>query len=136
MFCFFSTRASCPYDSPSLHVFLFVVPVSSPTKVSTSPVFQNWNREILFLKPKSVIRHAVTVSDWENEAFGQIARFCPHPVPQPNDRFGLKSLTFFEIVARFDSGTTVSTPRHGKGSGGILAGACHRNNTCGPRWQR
>lgn len=48
----------------------------------------------------------------------------------------LKSLTFFEIVARFDNGTTVSTPRHGKGSGGILAGACHCNNTCGPRWQR
>ena len=33
-------------------------------------------------KPKSVIRHAESVSDWENEAFGQIARFCPHPVPR------------------------------------------------------
>ena len=30
--------------------------------------------------PKSVIRHAVTVSDGENEAFGHLARFCPHPV--------------------------------------------------------
>ena len=31
-------------------------------------------------KPKSVIRHAESVSDWENEAFGHLARFCPHPV--------------------------------------------------------
>ena len=26
------------------------------------------------LKPKSVIRHAESVSDWENEAFGHLAR--------------------------------------------------------------
>ena len=32
------------------------------------------------LEPKSVIRHAVSVSDWGNEAFGHLARFCPHPV--------------------------------------------------------
>ena len=32
------------------------------------------------IKPKSVIRHAESVSDWENEAFGHLARFCPHPV--------------------------------------------------------
>ena len=30
--------------------------------------------------PKSVIRHAKSVSDWGNEAFGHLARFCPHPV--------------------------------------------------------
>ena len=47
-----------------------------------------------FIKPKSVIRHAVSVFDWENEAFGHLARFCPHPVsraiyPKSNDRFGL-----------------------------------------------
>ena len=28
----------------------------------------------------AVIRHAVSVSDWGNEAFGHLARFCPHPV--------------------------------------------------------
>ena len=38
--------------------------------------------EALGIEPKSVIRHAESVSDWENEAFGQIARFCPHPVPR------------------------------------------------------
>ena len=32
------------------------------------------------LKPKSVIRHDVSVSDRENVAFGHLARFCPHPV--------------------------------------------------------
>ena len=32
------------------------------------------------IEPKSVIRHAESVSDWENEAFGHLARFCPHPV--------------------------------------------------------
>ena len=32
------------------------------------------------IEPKSVIRHAVSVSDWENEASGHLARFCPHPV--------------------------------------------------------
>ncbi len=32
------------------------------------------------IKPKSVIRHAVSVSDWGNEAFGHLARLCPHPV--------------------------------------------------------
>ena len=30
-------------------------------------------------KPKSVIRHAGSVSDGGNEAFGHLARFCPHP---------------------------------------------------------
>ena len=29
--------------------------------------------------PKSVIRHAGFVSDGENEAFGHLTRFCPHP---------------------------------------------------------
>ena len=29
--------------------------------------------------PKSVIRHAGFVFDGENEAFGHLARFCPHP---------------------------------------------------------
>ena len=37
-------------------------------------------RMTIQLKPKSVIRHAVSVFDWENEAFGHLARFCPHPV--------------------------------------------------------
>ena len=36
------------------------------------------NRTKLF-KPKSVIRHAGFVSDGENEAFGHLTRFCPHP---------------------------------------------------------
>ena len=42
----------------------------------------NHYRNVLSLtvKPKSVIRHAESVSDWENEAFGHLARFCPHPV--------------------------------------------------------
>ena len=31
------------------------------------------------LKPKSVIRHAESVFDWESEAFGHLARLCPHP---------------------------------------------------------
>ena len=30
-------------------------------------------------KPKSVIRHAESVFDWESEAFGHLARLCPHP---------------------------------------------------------
>ena len=37
-------------------------------------------RRIVPLKPKSVIRHAVSVSDWENEASEHLGRFCPHPV--------------------------------------------------------
>ena len=37
---------------------------------------------IIFVKPKSVIRHAVSVFDWENEAFGHLARFCPHHAPR------------------------------------------------------
>ncbi len=31
------------------------------------------------IKPKSVIRHAESVFDWESEAFGHLARLCPHP---------------------------------------------------------
>ena len=30
--------------------------------------------------PKSVIGHAVSVSDWGNESSGHLARFCPPPV--------------------------------------------------------
>ena len=32
------------------------------------------------LYPKSVIRQTVSVPDWENEASGHLASFCPHPV--------------------------------------------------------
>ena len=30
----------------------------------------------LMVYPKPVIRHAVSVFDWENEAFGHLARLC------------------------------------------------------------
>ena len=33
----------------------------------------------LLFYPKSVIRHAESVFDWESEAFGHLARLCPHP---------------------------------------------------------
>ncbi len=35
---------------------------------------------VTWVYPKSVIRYAVSVSDWENEASGHLARFCPNPV--------------------------------------------------------
>ncbi len=64
------------------------MPLSTdPTRKAEKHVLQNNNQNSLkiqfpasFLKPKSVIRLAVSVSDWENEAFGHLARFCPHPV--------------------------------------------------------
>ena len=34
---------------------------------------------LLSIQPKSVIRHAESVFDWESEAFGHLARLCPHP---------------------------------------------------------
>ena len=36
--------------------------------------------KVLAINPKSVIRHAESVFDWESEAFGHLARLCPHPV--------------------------------------------------------
>ena len=33
-------------------------------------------------KPKSVIRRAESVFDWESEAFGHLARLCPHHAPR------------------------------------------------------
>ena len=51
------------------------MPLSTdPTRKAEKHVLQNNNQNSLkikfpasFLKPKSVIRHAVSVSDWENE---------------------------------------------------------------------
>ena len=37
-------------------------------------------KDPVILKPKSVIRRAESVFDWESEAFGHLARLCPHPV--------------------------------------------------------
>ena len=55
--------------------FMKRIDVSCGLPVSTDGVVDGG-----FLQPKSVIRHAVSVSDWGNEAFGHLARFCPHPV--------------------------------------------------------
>ena len=51
------------------------------SKASISRMLDYLRRDVTeWLEPKSVIRHAESVSDWENEAFGHLARFCPHPV--------------------------------------------------------
>ena len=48
--------------------------------LESKPIESAANSLIQANNPKSVIRHAVSVSDWENEASGHLARFCPHPV--------------------------------------------------------
>ena len=40
------------------------------------------------VQPKSVIRHAESVFDWESEAFGHLARLCPHPDSRSRYAFG------------------------------------------------
>ena len=42
----------------------------------TPPFFEGEN------KPKSVIRRAESVFDWESEAFGHLARLCPQHAPR------------------------------------------------------
>ena len=46
--------------------------------------YANVDEEIVFqvIKPKSVIRRAESVFDWESEAFGHLARLCPHHAPR------------------------------------------------------
>ncbi len=72
----------------------------------------------------------MSVSDWENEAFGHLARFCPHPVsrhkraisPKSNDRFGFKfeyperamSQSDSETTQRSDQKTTRKRPENGQ----------------------
>ena len=48
--------------------------------LESKPIESAANSLIQANNPKSVIRHAVSVSDWGNEASGHLARFCPHPV--------------------------------------------------------
>ena len=65
-------RVAAAYSNPWF-------PEDTVTTQPRSSRIQSNGRLRSCFKPKSVIRHAVSVSDGENEAFGHLARFCPHP---------------------------------------------------------